>query len=48
MKLIKAIVRPSKVEEIKDALTRLNIAGMTITRSAGTRPAKRSRGDLPG
>jgi nitrogen regulatory protein P-II 1 len=35
MKLIKAIVRPSKVEEIKDALTRLNIAGMTITEVRG-------------
>ncbi len=35
MKLIKAIVRPSKVEEIKDALTRLNVAGMTITEVRG-------------
>lgn len=35
MKLIIAIVRPSKVEEIKDALTRLNIAGMTITEVRG-------------
>ena len=35
MKLIKAIVRPSKVEEIKDALTRLNLAGMTITEVRG-------------
>ncbi len=35
MKLIKAIVRPSKVEEIKDALTRLNIAGMTISEVRG-------------
>lgn len=35
MKLIKAIVRPSKVEEIKDALTRLNVGGMTITEVRG-------------
>ncbi|HXK59969.1 MAG TPA: P-II family nitrogen regulator [Acidobacteriota bacterium] len=35
MKLIKAIVRPSKVEDIKDALARLNIAGMTITEVRG-------------
>jgi nitrogen regulatory protein P-II 1 len=35
MKLIKAIVRPSKVEEIKDALTKLNLAGMTITEVRG-------------
>ena len=35
MKLIMAIVRPSKVEEIKDSLSRLNIAGMTITEVRG-------------
>ncbi|MBI4445221.1 MAG: P-II family nitrogen regulator [Acidobacteria bacterium] len=35
MKLIMAIVRPSKVEEIKDALTRLNVAGMTISEVRG-------------
>ncbi len=35
MKLIKAIVRPSKLEDIKDALTRLNVAGMTITEVRG-------------
>lgn len=35
MKLIMAIVRPSKVEEIKDSLTRLNISGMTITEVRG-------------
>lgn len=35
MKLIMAIVRPSKVEEIQDALTRLNISGMTISEVRG-------------
>jgi nitrogen regulatory protein P-II 1 len=35
MKLIMAIVRPSKVEEVKDALARLNISGMTITEVRG-------------
>jgi len=30
-----AIVRPSKVEEIKDALTRLNISGMTVSEVRG-------------
>ncbi len=35
MKLIMAIVRPSKVEEIKDALTRLNISGMTVSEVRG-------------
>lgn len=35
MKLIMAIVRPSKVEEVKDALGKLNISGMTITEVRG-------------
>jgi nitrogen regulatory protein PII len=35
MKLIKSIVRPNKVDEVKDALARLNIAGMTVTEVRG-------------
>lgn len=35
MKLVMAIVRPSKVEEIKDALSKLNISGMTISEVRG-------------
>lgn len=35
MKLIKSIVRPNKVEDVKDALARLNIAGMTVTEVRG-------------
>ena len=35
MKLIKAIIRPNKLEEVKDALTRLNISGMTVTEVRG-------------
>ena len=35
MKLIMAIVRPSKVEEAKDALSQLNISGMTISEVRG-------------
>ena len=31
MKLIKSIVRPNKVDDVRDALERLNIAGMTVT-----------------
>ena len=31
MKLIKSIVRPDKVDAIKDALGEINIAGMTVT-----------------
>ena len=35
MKLIKSIVRPNKVDEVKDALTRIGIAGMTVTEVRG-------------
>lgn len=35
MKLIKSIVRPNKVDDIRDALSRLNIAGMTVTEVRG-------------
>src|SRR5262249_55486594 len=35
MKLIKAIIRPNKLEEVKDALTKLSIAGMTVTEVRG-------------
>ena len=35
MKLIKAIVRPSKVDEIKDALNRAAISGITVTEVRG-------------
>ncbi|HYT68522.1 MAG TPA: P-II family nitrogen regulator [Vicinamibacterales bacterium] len=35
MKLLKAIIRPSKVDEVKDALAQLNISGMTVTEVRG-------------
>jgi len=35
MKLLKAIVRPDKVDEVKDALAKLNISGMTVTEVRG-------------
>jgi nitrogen regulatory protein P-II 1 len=35
MKLLKAIVRPNKVDEVKDALATLNISGMTVTEVRG-------------
>ena len=35
MKLIKAIIRPNKLEEVKDALTRLSISGMTVSEVRG-------------
>src|SRR6059036_102651 len=35
MKLIKAIVRPNKVDEVKDALSKLSVSGMTVTEVRG-------------
>ena len=35
MKLIKCIIRPNKVDEVKDALAKLSIAGMTVTEVHG-------------
>src|SRR5439155_22456706 len=35
MNLLKAIILPNKLEEVKDALTKLSIAGMTVTEVRG-------------
>ena len=35
MKLLKAIVRPNKVDEVKEALGKLSISGMTVTEVRG-------------
>ena len=35
MKLIKCIVRPNKVDEVKDALEKMGISGMTVTEVRG-------------
>ena len=35
MKLIKSIVRPNKVDEVRDALERMNIPGMTVNEVRG-------------
>ena len=35
MKLIKSIIRPNKVDDVKDALSKLNISGMTVTEVRG-------------
>lgn len=44
MKLIKAIVRPNKVDDIKDALAKNAIAGLTVTEVRGH---GRQRGHSP-
>ena len=35
MKLIKAIVRPNKVDDVKDALAKNSISGMTVSEVRG-------------
>ena len=35
MQLIKTIVRPNKVDEVKEALGKLNVSGMTVTEVRG-------------
>jgi nitrogen regulatory protein PII len=35
MKLIKTIVRPNKVDDVKDALAKLDVSGMTVTEVRG-------------
>ena len=41
MKLVKAIVRPNKVDDVKNALEKIQISGMTVTEVRGP------YGDLP-
>ena len=41
MKLIKAIVKPFKLEEVKDALTEIGIEGMTVSEVKGFGRQKR-------
>ena len=35
MKLIKSIIRPNKVDDVKEALEKLGISGMTVTEVRG-------------
>jgi nitrogen regulatory protein PII len=35
MKLLKSIVRPNKVDEVKDALSKLSVSGMTVSEVRG-------------
>ena len=35
MKIVKAIVRPNKVDDVKDALSQNGVSGMTVTEVRG-------------
>ena len=44
MQLIKSIVRPDKVDDVKEALGKINVSGMTVTEVRGH---GRQRGHTP-
>ena len=46
MKKIEAIVKPFKVDEVRDALTAVGIEGMTVTEVKGFAPSERTPGYL--
>jgi nitrogen regulatory protein P-II 1 len=46
MKKIEAIIKPFKMEDVKDALTEMGISGMTVSEVKGFGPAKGSIGHL--
>ena len=48
MKLIKAIIKPFKLEEVKDALSEIGVEGMTVSEVKGLRQTKRTHRNLPG
>src|SRR5205085_7319381 len=35
MKMVKAVIRPDKVDSVKDALSQMGVAGMTISEARG-------------
>jgi nitrogen regulatory protein PII len=45
MKKIEAIIKPFKLDEVKEAILQLGVSGMTITEGSG---GKRAQGDLQG
>ena len=47
MKLITAVIKPFKLDDVKDALKAAGIAGITVERGARLRPPGRPHRDLP-
>lgn len=46
MKLVTAIIKPFKLDEVQSALTALGVQGMTVTEVKGFGPTKGTHGDL--
>jgi nitrogen regulatory protein PII len=47
MKLIIAIIKPFKLEEVKAALAEVGVEGMTVTEVKGFRPPEGPHRNLP-
>ena len=47
MKLIEAIIKPFKLDEVKDALNALGIEGITVSEVKGLRPPERAYRVVP-
>ena len=48
MKLITAIIKPFKLDDVKEALKAAGVTGMTVERGPRLRPSGRPHRDLPG
>ena len=46
MKKIEAIIKPFKLNDVKEALNEIGIQGLTVTEVKGFRPAKGPHGNL--
>ena len=46
MKLVAAIIRPFKLDEVRDALTKIGVQGLTVTEVTGLRTSKGPHGNL--
>ena len=47
MKLVTAIIKPHMLDEVRDTLSRVGVAGLTVTEVKGFRPPERPHRDLP-
>ena len=48
MKLIEAIIKPFKRDDVREALTGIGVQGLTDTKARGFGRKKGAKGNLPG
>lgn len=46
MKLVTVVIKPFKLEDVREALSSMGIQGLTVTEVKGFRPSERPRGAL--